>query len=76
MAGLWDKWESHDSSIIDSYTIITKSPIDELKSIHHRMPLILHKKEINKWINNENINVERFNSEKLTLNITPADWLY
>jgi putative SOS response-associated peptidase YedK len=42
LAGLWDTWKKPDGSILESFTIITTEPNDLMRSIHRRMPLILH----------------------------------
>ena len=50
MAGLWSMWESSDSKIINSYTVITTSPQKEISHIHNRMPVILNSITIDEWI--------------------------
>lgn len=51
MAGLWSFWESSSSEIVYTYTIITTTAQKSISHIHHRMPVILNKKNINQWIN-------------------------
>jgi len=41
LAGLWTNWEN-----MNSFTIITQSSFGNLKTLHHRMPLILDKSSI------------------------------
>lgn len=53
LAGLWTSWKRKGSKIINSYTIITRNAQNSLKHIHHRMPIILKKENVEKWINNE-----------------------
>jgi putative SOS response-associated peptidase YedK len=43
LAGLWDTWKTPDGSILESFTIITTEPNEFMKSIHRRMPVILHR---------------------------------
>lgn len=51
-AGLWEKWQSHEETIY-SFTIITTVANNKLIDIHHRMPVILNKKEERDlWLNN------------------------
>lgn len=55
-AGLWDKWNSPDRSIINSFTIITTEANELIGQIHDRMPVILNKDDESKWLNtNEDI---------------------
>lgn len=49
-AGLWDSREESDGRRIESFTIITCQPVDVVKSIHNRMPLILPPELENKWL--------------------------
>ena len=54
MAGLWDTWKSDQGKVIDSFTIITVSPSEDLKWLHDRMPAILRdEEEIRLWLNEE-----------------------
>lgn len=55
-AGLWSHWTSSDGSEILSCTVITMEAGDLLQSIHHRMPVILRKKNRDLWINASNQN--------------------
>jgi putative SOS response-associated peptidase YedK len=49
-AGLWDQWNSPDDRVIESYTIITSEPNDLIRPIHDRMPVILHAKDHERWL--------------------------
>ncbi len=51
MAALWDHWKPSPDYTIDSFTIITTTPIHSLAHIHDRMPLVLRSRaEINLWL--------------------------
>ena len=50
MAGLWDHWESPDGSSLNTCTIITTAPNELMQSIHDRMPVILHPRDYDKWL--------------------------
>ena len=49
-AGLWDKWQNDKMQYRITCTIITIDTSKELKHIHNRMPLILTKDRMEKWI--------------------------
>ena len=49
-AGLWEHWEGEDGLLIDSCTILTTKPNDVLRSIHDRMPVILHPANYDLWL--------------------------
>ena len=50
-AGLWDCWHSPEGEDINSFTIITTTPNELLKSIHNRMPVVLSPEEEKTWLN-------------------------
>jgi putative SOS response-associated peptidase YedK len=47
-AGLWEQWQG-ESQIIESCTIITTDGNDDMKSIHHRMPVIIAQDQYQHW---------------------------
>jgi putative SOS response-associated peptidase YedK len=49
-AGLWDSWESPDGSSVKTCTIITTTPNELMRSLHDRMPVILHPRDYAKWL--------------------------
>jgi len=49
-AGLWDSWESPDGSSIKTCTIITTEPNELMEKIHDRMPVILHPRDYERWL--------------------------
>lgn len=48
-AGIWETWE-HEGKTWETYSILTTSPNDEMKTIHDRMPVILHKDDEAQWL--------------------------
>ncbi len=53
-AGIFDSWLDPNGSEYESYTIITTTPNVLVKSIHHRMPVILRKEDEGKWLSPSN----------------------
>ena len=51
LAGLWTSWEDSNSNTLFTYTVITTTPVDNIKKIHNRMPLILNHLNMDKWLN-------------------------
>jgi len=49
MAGLWEAWNSPEG-ILETFTIITTSPNELVRSIHDRMPVILSQDEGEVWL--------------------------
>lgn len=49
-AGLWDEWQSPDGGAVRTCTIITTEPNALMSSLHNRMPVILHPKDFDLWL--------------------------
>ena len=56
MAGIWNFFSDSRNNTTAAYTVITTSAQKNINQIHHRMPVILNKENINKWIFNQNNN--------------------
>lgn len=52
-AGIWNSWKDKDGNEFNAYSIMTSDPNAEMKSVHDRMPVILHKEDENKWLDDE-----------------------
>ena len=52
-AGLWETWgDSHGTEVV-SFAILTTEAADDIRPIHHRMPVILEKPEFEAWLDPE-----------------------
>ncbi len=49
-AGLWEEWQGPDGSQLKSATIITSEPNALVKTIHNRMPVIVHPDHYALWL--------------------------
>ena len=49
-AGLWDTWEDDQNNKVISFAILTTEASEELRPIHHRMPVILRPTEFDVWL--------------------------
>lgn len=52
-AGIWNSWKDRDGNEFNAYSIITSDPNAEMKSVHDRMPVILHKEDEAKWLQDD-----------------------
>ncbi|XP_061169826.1 abasic site processing protein HMCES-like [Saccostrea echinata] len=61
MAGVFDVWKpSGDSPPVLSYSVITVESSPAMMKVHHRMPaFLLNDKEIQEWLDYENIPLEK-----------------
>jgi putative SOS response-associated peptidase YedK len=50
MAGIWSDWMSPDGSELDTMAILTTEANAALKSLHHRMPVMIQESDFNLWL--------------------------
>lgn len=50
-AGLWERWKSPEKEEIISCTILTTEAHEEIRSIHHRQPIIIPENLYSQWLN-------------------------
>lgn len=50
-AGLWEQWQGEDQTI-ESCTILTTDANEDMKPIHHRMPVIIDQNQFHRWFDN------------------------
>ena len=62
LAGLWECWERGGDEAIESCTIITTEPNEVVAPLHNRMPVILHRKDYDVWLDPENRRTEELAS--------------
>lgn len=68
-AGIWDTW-SKSGTTLQTFSIITTPPNQEMQSVHSRMPLLLpHSEQQEQWLEDNNIETIA------DLLVTPADGL-
>jgi putative SOS response-associated peptidase YedK len=49
-AGIWDRWQSPDGTIVQSCAILTTTPNELLCDVHNRMPVILGAENYQEWL--------------------------
>lgn len=50
-AGLWEKWNNKNTGEeLHTYSIVTTDPNELMEPIHDRMPLILHRRDYERWL--------------------------
>jgi putative SOS response-associated peptidase YedK len=53
MAGIWETWKNPEGKMIHSFSIITTSANELMKSIHERMPVILPPEFEETWLKSD-----------------------
>lgn len=72
IAGLWDRWRAQDGERTQSCTLITTEANSLVRPIHDRMPVILHPRDFQAWLDPENRETDWVRS---LLVPCPPDWL-
>jgi putative SOS response-associated peptidase YedK len=73
VAGIYEHWESKETGeVVDSFSIVTTAANSFMEEIHDRMPVILGKKDEEKWLDPANQNVVEL---KKFLKPCPSAWL-
>jgi len=67
LAGIWDRWEYPGGKELNSCTILTTAANTVMRPIHHRMPVILPRKDWDLWLR-----LEPAQAENLTALLRPA----
>lgn len=58
MAGLWEVWRDGEGRDMRTFTIITTSANSFMKSIHDRMPVILHPDDYDTWLQEDEVHAD------------------
>ena len=57
MAGLWSSWTNPEGNTVDTYTVITTEARTTIRTIHHRMPVILTMDVYPNWLDTKGVSV-------------------
>jgi putative SOS response-associated peptidase YedK len=50
-AGLWDRWrDTASGGVLETYTILTTDPNEQVQPVHDRMPVILSPADYDRWL--------------------------
>lgn len=52
-AGLWDAWKDAQGHWLQSFAIVTTEANELMVSLHPRMPVILHSRDYERWLDKE-----------------------
>lgn len=50
LAGLWERWAPKEGEALETFTIVTTDPNELMEKIHNRMPVIVQKKDYDRWL--------------------------
>lgn len=72
-AGVWDAWKDAEGHWLQSFAIVTTEANELMASIHPRMPVMLHARDYDRWLDRESTGqlpidlLRPFESEALTM---------
>ncbi len=52
-AGLWDAWKDREGHWLQSFAIVTTDANELMSRVHPRMPVILHPRDYDRWLDRE-----------------------
>ena len=52
-AGLWDAWKDKEGHWLQSFAIVTTEANELMSRVHPRMPVILHPRDYDRWLDRE-----------------------
>ena len=58
-AGLWESWGPKEGDTTETFTILTTTPNDFMKEVHHRMPVMLAPDAWSLWLGEKEAPVEK-----------------
>ena len=70
IAGICSTWRSEKGEVIQSASIITREAVDELATIHSRMPVFMARDRWDEWLDPRNREIEKL--QALMVNANPA----
>ena len=72
-AGLWERWEGEGGEVINSCAILTTEANEVLRTMHDRMPVILHPECYELWLD---IDARKLDMVKEVLRPYPAGKMF
>jgi putative SOS response-associated peptidase YedK len=70
IAGICSTWRSEKGEVIQSASIITREAVDDLATIHSRMPVFMARDRWDEWLDPRNREIEKL--QALMVNANPA----
>lgn len=55
LGGIWESWSSTDGDHVESFALLTVESNDDVREVHHRMPLVLQEDQISDFLSGKDI---------------------
>lgn len=50
LAGLWERWTGGEDEAVETFVILTTEANEVVQSLHDRMPVIVHRRDFERWL--------------------------
>ena len=75
LGGIWSKWTSPDGTELESCCVLTTEPNELVKSLHHRMPVVVPDGYEEKWTEQVKDDYELKGLLTIIMSWSPDGWL-
>ena len=75
LGGIWSKWTSPDGTELESCCVLTTEPNELVKSLHHRMPVVVPNGYEEKWTEQVKDDYELKGLLPIIMSWSPDGWL-
>jgi putative SOS response-associated peptidase YedK len=55
LGGIWESWSSTDGDHVESFALLTVDSNEDVREVHHRMPLVLEEHQISDFLSGKDI---------------------
>ena len=58
LGGIWESWSSADGDHVESFALLTVDSNEDVREVHHRMPLVLEENQISDFLDGKDIRTQ------------------
>ncbi len=58
LGGIWEAWSSADGDHVESFALLTVDSNEDVREVHHRMPLVLEEHQISDFLDGKDIRTQ------------------
>jgi putative SOS response-associated peptidase YedK len=61
LGGIWESWSSPEGDHVESFALLTVEANEDVREVHHRMPLLLEEHEVAAYLAGEDMRAQPLN---------------
>ena len=58
LGAIWESWSSPNGDHVESFALLTVEANEDVREVHHRMPLLLEKDEVGRYLAGEDLRAQ------------------